>query len=152
MYRYIAWPGKHNLKSILTFMEWLPTYVGTVQQCPLSYIGKLSESKKRLWKNKKIDKRMLKSFCVTSTTNIFKLKKIVAGDWPKWKWRLGLDGIQNLLDHFWEWCCFYLALAMRQGSPRRSERYRLSISCWILSRWPWPLGKYYQCYCTCTSL
>ena len=27
-------------------------------------------------------------------------------------------------------------LAMRQGSPRRSERYRLSISCCILSRWP----------------
>ena len=32
-------------------------------------------------------------------------------------------------------------LAMRQGSPRRSERYRLSISCCILSRWPLATGQ-----------
>ena len=32
-------------------------------------------------------------------------------------------------------------LTMRQGSPRRSERYRLSISCCILSRWPMATGQ-----------
>ena len=32
-------------------------------------------------------------------------------------------------------------LAKRQGSPRRSERYRLSISCCILSRWPMATGQ-----------
>ena len=32
-------------------------------------------------------------------------------------------------------------LAKRQSSPRRSERYRLSISCCILSRWPMATGQ-----------
>ena len=32
-------------------------------------------------------------------------------------------------------------LAKRQGSPRRSERRSLSISCCILSRWPMATGQ-----------